>query len=539
MYPRSLAILPSGHPAIAYYEESDRDLKYAWYNGSTWHTEIIDSNGTVGWYASLAILPSGHPAISYYLDYDSAGGHYKDLKYAWYDGSDWHTTTVDSYRDVGKFTSLAILPSGQPAISYSKYLDGHIDELKYAWYDGDAWQITTVDSPGNVGSYTSLAVLPSGQPAISYYDATNSNLKFATPADIAPAPVAMDINYTATAWSELGGTTVVVNGPAYNKGWGYYGETAESSVSLEATDRGHLRGVIALTGTDGEECWEECMEWDPETGECLFWDYWCEPYSCGDANGTVSGTIDIGTSKSYPAGSGLYLDLQVLVGGDSGDAEDYHLQLWRDTTLLGQIDPCTPYGIIIPVLAGETLTFELFASEEDWYSDYEGYERGYEFRIILGMPAAADFNGDGAVNFRDYAMFALHWLEVGCSEPNWCGKADLNKSGDVNWPDLKIFTEHWLEPLNPPPPPPPPACWDSLTQCYGDADGDGFVDFTDLDMFMQVPPGTSYPDPAYDPCVDFNRDGTVNDDDFDILLTWLFESPPADCQIGGVWPPQP
>ena len=33
----------------------------------------------------------------------------------------------------------------------------------------DFWQITVVDSGVGVGAYCSLAVLPSGQPAISYY----------------------------------------------------------------------------------------------------------------------------------------------------------------------------------------------------------------------------------------------------------------------------------------------------------------------------------------------------------------------------------
>jgi hypothetical protein len=450
--PGGLAILPSGHPAIAYYEETDGDLKYAWYDGSTWHTQIVDSNGTVGWDASLAILPSGYPAISYYLDYDSAGGHYEDLKYAWYDGSTWHTTTVnDGWDDVGRYNSLAILPSGQPAISYSKLhavdfypYNEEPDDLKYAWHNGSTWQITTVDSSGYVGGYTSLAILPSGQPAISYYDVTNGALKYACVPNLAPAPLGMITNYTATAWTGLGGTTVVVNGPAYNSGWGSYGETAESSVSLEATDGGHLLGVVTLTGKDGEMCWEECMEWDPETGECLFWNYWCEPYSCGDANGRVTGTIDIGTSESYPPGSYLDITLQAIVHGDPGDAEDYHLKLWRGELLLGQISPSSPDSIVVPVFAGETLTFELFALEGDWYNDYGGYDRRFEFRMILGMPVA-DFNGDGAVNFRDYAMFALHWLDVSCGDPNWCGKTDLDKSGDVSWSDLKIFTDRWLE----------------------------------------------------------------------------------------------
>ena len=432
-YGTSLAVLPSTHPAIAYWGLTNRDLKYAWYDGATWQKTIVDSVGNVGVSPSLAILPSGYPAISY-GDYTN-----KTLKYAWFDGSNWQMSVVDPV--YGRASSLAILPSGQPAISY---WDVANEALKYAWYDGSTWHMTTIDSKGTMNFYSSLAILPSGQPAIGYLCDTASEdlLKCAIALDITPAPVELTATYTATAHTELGGANTVPNGPAYNLGETTLSECgagafASSSVSFETTLGGHSKGIIGLTGVDGLGA---CVDWDPEFG-CFY----CEELSSGDANGTVTGTIVLGTSESYPAGSSLDLDLalEVLVGGDPGDAEDYRLKVWRGVSLLGQIDPCAPNNIVVPVLAGETLTFELFASEEDWAGDYEGYDREFEFRMILRGPA--NFDGKGAVDFRDYAIFALRWLDTGCSAPNWCGKADFNKSGDVNWPDLKIFTDHWLE----------------------------------------------------------------------------------------------
>ena len=423
----SMAILPSGYPAISYYDATNKDLKYAWYDGSAWETTTVDSTGIVGVSTSLAILPSGYPAISYY---DATN---KDLKYAWYDGSTWQTATVDSTKSADVSPSLAILPSGQPAISYFDFTN---EDLKYAWYDGSTWQITTVDSTGSVGWYSSMAILPSGQPAISYHDLTNDDLKYAWLLNVGYAPVALTVNYTATAHTDLGGTTVVIDGPAYNEGMepSICGEPwVQSSVELVTTDKGHLRGWMALAGQDGRFCMDE-----------LYCEV-CWGISCRDANGLLSGTIVVGTSESYPTSSELDLDLRVLVGGDPGDAEYYHLKLWRGASLIAQIDPCAPAPIVVPVEAGETLTFELCASEEDWYDDIfqESYNRGFDFWFIIR--GLANFDGIGTVDFRDYGIFALRWLDVGCGDPNWCGKTDLDKSGDVNWPDLKIFTDHWLE----------------------------------------------------------------------------------------------
>jgi len=124
-----------------------------------WDIATIEDGYRVGSFTTLAILSSGEPAVSYY-DYMDG-----DLEYAWYDGSEWHTETVDSQGDVGMYSSLAILPTGQPAIVY---FDNTNDRLRYAWYDGSTWHYETVAAVGSVQPWCSLAILPSGQPAVSY-----------------------------------------------------------------------------------------------------------------------------------------------------------------------------------------------------------------------------------------------------------------------------------------------------------------------------------------------------------------------------------
>jgi hypothetical protein len=56
-----------------------------------------------------------------------------------------------------------------------------------------------------------------------------------------------------------------------------------------------------------------------------------------------------------------------------------------------------------------------------------------------------DFNKNTKVDFSDFAVFASHWQETGCNDPNWCEGADLDTDGNVDIDDLMLFSDYWLE----------------------------------------------------------------------------------------------
>ena len=62
------------------------------------------------------------------------------------------TVTVDGVGNMGAHCSLAISPTGQPAISFLTY------RLEFAQFNGSTWTLSTVDSTGDVGQDSSIAI---------------------------------------------------------------------------------------------------------------------------------------------------------------------------------------------------------------------------------------------------------------------------------------------------------------------------------------------------------------------------------------------
>jgi hypothetical protein len=159
------------NPHISYNDGTNNDLKYAFWNGTEWNIQTVDSTGQLGMYTSIALDSFDNPHISYMsktIDFE--------LKYAFWNGTEWNIITVDSTDDVGLFNSIVLDSFDNPHISYN---DRTNDDLKYAFWNGTEWNIQTVDSTDKVGTHTSIALDSSDNPHISYRDNTNKDLKYA------------------------------------------------------------------------------------------------------------------------------------------------------------------------------------------------------------------------------------------------------------------------------------------------------------------------------------------------------------------------
>ena len=205
LYSSAIAVDSNGRPHIAY---GGNHLYYAYYDGSIWRYETIDSSSKVGQYASIAIDKSGKAHISYY----DADNHNHALKYATNASGSWEKITVDDKDDrfIGRYTSIALDTSNNIHISYHYTTGGFWSGLKYANNTSNSWTITTIEELNgkpllgdlfSIGDYTSIAVDALNKVHISYHNYgtidsffPRSTLKYATNSDGSWTTIAVDSN---------------------------------------------------------------------------------------------------------------------------------------------------------------------------------------------------------------------------------------------------------------------------------------------------------------------------------------------------------
>ncbi len=164
---RAIAVDASGHPHVVY---GGDHLYYAYYDGTAWHYETVDSSPYVGNNASVALDKSGYVHISYV-------GERSSLTYATNESGKWESVIVDSS---GRpfVCSMALDASGRAHIGYS----GYPNIVMYATNVTGSW-ITAIVSKGYSSRYElpsdiSIAVDASAKAHICYASAVLGDIYF-------------------------------------------------------------------------------------------------------------------------------------------------------------------------------------------------------------------------------------------------------------------------------------------------------------------------------------------------------------------------
>lgn len=175
----SLTVDKEGNPHFAYVGPNENGLRYAHWDGTRWQKQIIDPE-RIAFFLSIQLNSQGLPRISYYQRLWADGTYALHLKYASFDGKAWYTETVDADGATGKFNSLALDGQDHPHISYSEVNEG---DLRYAYFDGSDWQISKPETHRGSGGWVGLAsciiIDRDGYPNIAYLAVDKRQVKYA------------------------------------------------------------------------------------------------------------------------------------------------------------------------------------------------------------------------------------------------------------------------------------------------------------------------------------------------------------------------
>ncbi len=105
-------------------------------------------------------------------------------------------------------------------------------------------------------------------------------------------------------------------------------------------------------------------------------------------------------------------------------------------------DPSEINGTVISSGASVTLNQNCTLKAKAWASGMiESAIKNASYQLFF----PGDVTRDGKVDMVDFAGFAAHWFETGCSSTDWCGNSDITQDSEVNFSDLEEFVFDWLE----------------------------------------------------------------------------------------------
>lgn len=125
----------------------------------------------------------------------------------------------------------------------------------------------------------------------------------------------------------------------------------------------------------------------------------------------------------------------------AGPLGNYYLS--RIITGQAADSPCVDAGSS----SAESLGMDMYTTRTDEQPDRDVVDMGYHYPIAPEEQLCrfCELFRDGVINFKDFALFALSWLDEGCSLANeWCQHADVTLDGYVDAEDADLFARCWL-----------------------------------------------------------------------------------------------
>jgi hypothetical protein len=189
----ALALDSHGRPHISWADAGSVigcRLRYARWDGSEWHSEAVPLNAdTIAYYTSIALDMKDAPSISFY-EYDGPRGSNLRvrMRVATLDGKIWQVRTVDGQNQSGKFNALAADGEGRIHLAYANVNAGTAG-TRYARRNAKGeWDLELVDGReqndlGYVGYAVAIAVDRAGTPHLTYNNYSTPAVKYAVRRD--------------------------------------------------------------------------------------------------------------------------------------------------------------------------------------------------------------------------------------------------------------------------------------------------------------------------------------------------------------------
>lgn len=253
---------PSGNIGVAYFylssQSADRELHYAYNDGSSWSVETAFNNNPCvsTWQLDMVYDRDGYPHITYVAATET--DDLSMLLHTWFDGSVWNTDNLgSSATSVYTFPSIAVDDSNAVHISYSLRASGSGNGVLHHISDeSDTWVDVVVKDDINSWN-TAIDIAPNNQPHIIYYNYSGGITSHAWRA---PETGIEDSHGIPAA--------IIMGSPYPNPCFGFssvgYTITENTEVRLELYDMsGRIVTVLANGYHQAGEYWTEAADLSP------------------------------------------------------------------------------------------------------------------------------------------------------------------------------------------------------------------------------------------------------------------------------------